>query len=324
MLKKPIGCIVAGALAATSWALDAVAQEFPSRPIHVVVPTAAGGPADIVSRIVGERMAQSLGQPLIVEARPGASGLIGTRFVASAQPDGHTLLVFSNTFIMLPSLVDKIPIDIFKDIAPVGLVVSSPNVLVVHPDLKVKTLKEFIAAAKQQPQGFAYGSPAAGSAAHLTVELLKQRVNIPLNHVPFRGPQPALQEALAGRVPVTIAGVSNALPYIRAGTLTPLAIADVNRSPLLPDVPTFDELGIGGMNLPLWFGMFTTGGTPAETIARLNKELNAALKSPDVIEKLAKVGFGPVGGTPQEFMQVMKREQPIYGKLLTDLGLGAK
>jgi len=323
-VKKTIGYIFSCALIAASWTLSVTAQEFPSRPIRVIVPAGAGATADLVARIIGDRMSQGLGQPWVVEARPGASGLIGTQFVAKAPPDGHTLLVFSNTFIMILSLIDKIPIDIFKDIAPVGLIVSAPNVLVVHPDLHVKSLAEFFSLARQKPQGIDYGSPATGSAAHLTMELLKQRANVTMNHVPFRGPQQAMLETLAGRVPATISGVSNTIPHIQAGTLVPLAIADTRRSPLLPDVPTFEELGIAGMNLPLWFGMFTTGGTPAEAIKRLNGELNRALESPDVVEKLSKAGFDPVGGTPDQFMHVMERERPIYGKLISDLGLKAQ
>lgn len=324
LVKKLNAYVFLCGLIACLWAPNVTAREFPSRPVRVIVPAGTGATADLVARIIGDRMSQGLGQPWVVEARPGASGLIGTQFVAKAPPDGHTLLVFSNTFIMMPSLIDKIPIDIFKDIAPIGLIVSAPNILVVHPDLKAKTFAEFIAVARQRPQGIDYGSPATGSAAHLTMELLKQRANVPMTYVPFKGPQQAMLETLAGRVPATISGVSNSLPHIHAGTLVPLAIADTRRSPLLPDVPTFEELGIAGMNLPLWFGMFTTGGTPTAAVRRLNAELNAALKSPDVAAKLATAGFDPVGGTPEQFMHVMERERPVYEKLISDLGLKAR
>lgn len=323
-MKNCIGYILACSLAAISWVGYVAAQDFPSRPIRVVVPAGAGATADFVARIVGDRMSQGLGQPWVVEAKPGASGLIGTQFVAKAAPDGHTLLVFSNTFIMMPSLIDNMPIDIFKDIAPVGLIVSAPNVLVVHPSLRVKTFAEFLAIARGKPQGVDYGSPATGSAAHLTMELLKQRANVQLTHIPFKGPQQATLETLAGRVPVTISGVVNLLPHIQGGSLVPLAIADTRRSPLLPDVPTFEELGIAGMNLPLWFGMFTTGGTPTASIERLNAELNTALGDAAVVDKLNKAGFDPVGGTPQQFMHVMERERPIYAKLISGLGLKAQ
>lgn len=311
-------------LFAISGTVGVIAQEFPSRPIRVIVPAGTGATADLVARIVGDRMSQGLGQSWVVEARPGASGLIGTQFVAKAPPDGHTLLVFSNTFIMMPSLLENVPIDIFKDIAPIGLIVSAPNILAAHPELGAKTVAEFIDLARRRPQGIDYGSPATGSAAHLTMELLRQRANIALTHIPFKGPQQAMLETLSGRVPVTISGVVNALPHVRAGTLVPLAIADTKRSPLLPEVPTFEEVGISGMNLPLWFGMFTTGGTPPAVIERLNAELNAALKDPGTVEKLNKAGFDPVGGTPQQFMHIMERERPIYGKLISDLGLKAQ
>ena len=180
-MKKLNAYVFLCGLIACLWAPNVTAREFPSRPVRVIVPAGTGATADLVARIIGDRMSQGLGQPWVVEARPGASGLIGTQFVAKAPPDGHTLLVFSNTFIMMPSLIDKIPIDIFKDIAPIGLIVSAPNILVVHPDLKAKTFAEFIAVARQRPQGIDYGSPATGSAAHLTMELLKQRANVPMN-----------------------------------------------------------------------------------------------------------------------------------------------
>jgi tripartite-type tricarboxylate transporter receptor subunit TctC len=323
-VKNGIGYVLACALATALAGSHVAAQEFPSKPIRVVVPAGTGATADLVARIVGDRMSQGLGQSWVVEARPGASGLIGTQFVAKAPPDGHTLLVFSNTFIMMPSLIENIPIDIFKDIAPVGIIVSVPNVLVVHPDLRVKTLAEFLALARERPQGIDYGSPATGSAAHLIMELLSQRAKVKLTHIPFRGPQQAMLETIAGRVPASMTGAANLLPHIGSKALVPLAIADTRRSPLLPDVPTFEEQGITGMNLWVWFGMFTTGGTPPKVIERLNAELNTALKDPGVVEKLSKGGFDPVGGTPEQFMHVMERERPIYGKLISDLGLKAQ
>jgi tripartite-type tricarboxylate transporter receptor subunit TctC len=221
----------------------------------------------------------------------------------------------------MPALFPKISFDIEKDIAPVGLVVSTANFLWVNTERNVRTIAELIALAKKTPGGLDYGSPAVGSAAHLNMELFKRATDIPLNHIPFKGPQQALAETVGNRVPMTIAALGTTAAHWKAGRVIPLAIVDVRRSPALPDIPTFAEQGVSGVDLLAWFGMFTTGGTPRATIERLNRDLNAALKSPETTNKLAQMGFDAVGGTARDFEDLIKRERPIYTRLITELGV---
>lgn len=299
---------------------SAFAQPFPSRPIKIVVPAGAGGAADVLARALGEQMGPALGTTFVIENRGGAGGIIGTDAVAKAPADGYTLLLSSNTFVITPSLY-KVPFDIHRDFAPVGLVASAPNLLVATPDLGAKTLAELIARAKTLPGGLPYGSPAVGSAAHLTVELMARKAGIQVSHVPFKGPQQAMTETLAGRVPVTIAGVSNSIPHLKSGKLVALATTGDKRSPLAPEVPTFAEAGLPGVDVTLWFALLAPAGTPPDVLARLNAELNAALKAPVVAERLARLGFEALGGPASALTDIVRREEPIYAGIVREAGI---
>ena len=296
------------------------AQAFPSRPIKIVVPAGAGGAADLLARAVGDHMATALGTSVVIENRGGAGGLIGSDAVAKAAPDGHTLLVTSNTLVIAPALY-KVPYDTEKDFAPVGMMATAPNLLVVNADLGVKTLAELISLARRESGRLAYGSPAVGSAAHLTVEMLARAAGIQLTHVPFKGPQQAIMETIAGRVPVTIAGVSNALPHLKAGKLVGLAVAGEERSRLIPGVPTFAEAGVKGVDASLWFAMLAPAGTPMPVIDRLNAQLNAALKAADVQARLDALGFDATGGPAVRLGDAMRREIPFYARVVREAGI---
>jgi tripartite-type tricarboxylate transporter receptor subunit TctC len=297
------------------------AQAFPTKPIRVIVPVGAGSTSDVITRVIGEPMSRALGQPWVVENRAGAGGMIGSEAVARAAPDGHTLLVFSSTFIVMPALYPKISFDIAKDIAAVGLVASTGNFLWINAERNVKNIAELITLAKATPGGLDYGSPAVGSTAHLNMEIFKRATGIPINQIPFKGPQQAMAETVGNRVPMTIAALGTTAAHFKAGRVVPIAVVDVRRSAALPNVPTFAEQGVSGVDLSAWFGMFATGGTPRATLERLNRELNAALKSPETAARLAQIGFDPVGGSIQDFEDLMKRERPVYTKLIADLGI---
>lgn len=302
----------------------AVAQTYPSKPIRVIVQTSAGSTSDVIARALGDRMAKGLGQPWLVENRTGASGLIGTEATARAPADGYTVMLASSTTIALPAMFPKMTVDIAKDLAPVGWISSSPNVLVITADRGVKSLAEMIDLARKTPNGLDYGTPSVGSTAHLLVEIFRRNANVPMTHVPFKGAQQAMAETLAGRVPITMAGVSNALAQVRAGKLVPLAVADTKRSPVFPNTPTFAELGHADVDMTFWIGLWATGNSPRPVIERLNRELNATLQAPEVVERLNQLGFEVVGGSEARFAELIARETPLYAKIIAAVGIKAE
>ena len=302
--------------------LPAKAQAWPVKPVRVVVPAGAGGAADILARTLAEPMGAAFSASFIVDNRPGAGGVIGSEIVARAPGDGYTLMVSSNTLIIAPSLY-RVSYDVQRDFTAIGSIASAPNLLVASPELKVKTLAELIALARRTSGGLAYGSPAVGSAAHLTVALLARAAGIELVHVPFKSPQQAMIETISGRIPLTVAGVSNALPHLQGGKLVALANMGAGRSRLVPDVPTPAESGIKGVDLVLWFGMFAPASTPSPRVARINQQLNAALKSPSTQARLESLGFDPAVGTPAQFNDQVRREEPIFARVVRDSGIKA-
>jgi tripartite-type tricarboxylate transporter receptor subunit TctC len=298
------------------------AQSWPVKPVRVVVPAGAGGAADILARTVAEPMGAALNTSFIVDNRPGAGGVIGSEIVARAPGDGYTLLVSSNTLIIAPSLY-KVAYDVQRDFAAIGAIASAPNLLVASPELKVKTLGELIALARRTSGGLTFGSPAVGSAAHLTVELLARAARIELIHVPFKSPQQAIIETISGRIPLTVAGVSNALPHLQGGKLIAIANMGAERSRLVPDVPTPAESGIKGVDLALWFGMFAPSSTPAALVGPINRQLNAALKAPATSGRLESLGFDPMAGTPAEFSERVRRDEPMFARVVREGGIKA-
>jgi len=287
------------ALAATG-VLAAQAQDYPSRPIRIVVPFAPGGVADNSARVVADPLAQRLGQPVVVENRPGASGNIGTQQVAQAAADGHTLLLgFDGTMVINPHVFPSVPFDTLKDFAPVTKLGDATLILVAHPSLPAKTLQEMIALAKTRP--LAYGTSGTGGTPHLAGELLKQRTGAQLEHIPYKGGGPAVTDVVGGQIPLVFTAIASAQQYVRTSRLVALGVPGAKRSSALPDVPTFQESGLAGFDVSAWTGIFAPAATPRGAVERLHKELALVLQSAFVKERYAVLGIEPVGNSPEAF-----------------------
>ena len=276
------------------------AQEYPSKPVRIVVPFAPGGVADNSARVVAEPLAIRLGQQVLVENRPGASGNIGTQQVAQAAPDGYTLLLgFDGTMVINPHVFPKIPFDTLADFAPVTKLGDATLILVAHPSTGFKNLSQMLEAAKSKP--YSYGTSGTGGTPHLAAELLKLRTGAQLEHVPYKGGGPAVVDVLGGQIPLVFTAIASAQQYVRSGRLIGLGVPSAKRSGALPEVATFQESGLAGFDVSSWTGIFAPAKTPPAIVARLQKELNAVLQSPFVKERYATLGIEPVGNTPAEF-----------------------
>ena len=303
----------------------AAAQTFPSKTVTLVVPFPPGGGPDLAARVLAEKLAPKLGQPVVVENRPGAGALLGASAVARSAADGHTLLFTPNTVVISPHVLAPGAgggVDVHKDLVPVISPATTPMVLVANPQLGATTLKGALDLARKSP-GVPYGSPGNGSPMHFAGEMLKRSAGVDLMHVPYRGVGPSITAALSGEVKLLFTGLGGAVPHIKAGKLIPLALTEKARSPLLPDVPTATEQGVAGVEVNAWYGVLAPTGTPALVIARLNKEFNDALNLPDVRERLAGAGLDVLGGTPQVLADFMKADNERYGKLAKELNIKA-
>jgi tripartite-type tricarboxylate transporter receptor subunit TctC len=299
------------------------AQGYPSKPIRVIVPYATGGATDLIARLVGQKLTERLGQPVIVENRPGAGGVIGAEAGARAPADGHTvLLAVPAEMVILPHL-QKMPYRVERDFAPVSLAAVTPLILVVHPALPVKTVQNLIALARSRPGQLTYASAGTGGVQHLAGELLKINAKIDLLHVPYKGAGPVMPDLLGGHVPMFFSGMPPAMPHVRAGKLRALAVTTAKRSPTVPEVPTMQESGMPGFDISNWFAYFVPAGTPAEAITKLNAEMNRALKLQDVREKLASVGAEVVGTSPQELEKFVQVESDKFAQLIKASGAKA-
>jgi tripartite-type tricarboxylate transporter receptor subunit TctC len=299
------------------------AQGYPSKPIRVIVPYATGGATDLIARLVGQKLTERLGQPVIVENRPGAGGVIGAEAGARAPADGHTvLLAVPAEMVILPHL-QKMPYRVERDFAPVSLAAVTPLILVVHPALPVKTVQNLIALARSRPGQLTYASAGTGGVQHLAGELLKINAKIDLLHVPYKGAGPVMPDLLGGHVPMFFSGMPPAMPHVRAGKLRALAVTTAKRSPTVPEVPTMQESGMPGFDISNWFAYFVPAGTPAEAITKLNAEINRALKLQDVREKLASVGAEVVGTSPQELEKFVQVESDKFAQLIKASGAKA-
>jgi len=303
----------------------ATAQTFPSKPITIVVPFPPGGGPDLAARVLAEKMAPKLGQPVVVDNRPGAGALLGASAVARSAADGHTVLLTPNTMVISPHVLPAgagSGVDVHKDLVPVISPATTPMVLVANPSLGATDLKSALDAARKSP-GLPYGSPGNGSPMHFAGEMLKSAAKVDLMHVPYRGVGPSLTAALSGEVKLLFTGLGGAVPHIKSGKLVPLALTEKKRSPLLPDVPTATEQGVSGVEVNAWYGVFAPAGTPAPVVARLNQAFNEALQLPDVREKLAGAGLDVLGGTPQVLADFMKADNERYGRLAKELNIKA-
>ena len=297
---------------------------YPAKSIRFVVPFPAGGPLDIVARAIGQELNKSWGQPVIIDNRPGAGGNIGADAVAKSAPDGHTILMGAvSTHAINPTLYSKLPYDPIRDFAPVTLVTSVPNVLVVHPSVPARTVKDLVSIAKARPGQLNFASGSTGSAGHLAGELFKAMAGVDMVHIPYKGAAPAVVDLLAGHVSLMFDNMSSALPNIKSGRVRAIAVTTLKRSPMLPALPTISESGLRGFDISTWFGVFAPGGTPPAIVARLNAEIVRALATPEMRERLAALGAEPVGNKPEEFAAFIREEIPKYAKVIKASGAKA-
>jgi tripartite-type tricarboxylate transporter receptor subunit TctC len=299
----------------------AIAQDFPSKPIKLIVPFPAGGPNDIIARIVGQRMSELTKQPVVIENRGGQGGALGTDAVAKAAPDGYTIGIVNAGALAINQSVEKVPYETLKDLAPVTLVVTVPEMLVVAGNVPAKNMDELIALAKAEPGKLNFASTGAGSLPHLAGELLKLTAGIDVVHVPYRGAAPAINDLLGQQVQMTFLDLPAILPHIRSGMLKPIALGTAQRSPTAPDVPTTFELGMPELRVENWYGMVAPAGTPTAIIASLNKITTNALADPGVKEKLAEQGLTPAGNSPEQFGEFIVGETAKWAKVIRDAGV---
>ena len=298
-----------------------LAQPYPSKPIHLVVPFPPGGPTDIVGRMVAQKLSDGVGQNVVVENRPGAGGTVGSASVAKAAPDGYTLLYGStSTLAIAPSLYKNLSYDPQKAFAPISLVSSGPIIIAVNEKVPARTLKEFIELAKSSPGKLAYGSGGNGTPPHLAGELFKTVAGVDLLHVPYKGGGPAITDVAAGQVQAIFEGQVALMPHFQSGRVRPLAITGAKRSPALPDVPTATEAGLPKYDANFWSGVVAPAGTPPEVIARLNSALVKALGSAEVRDTLTKQGLEPAGNAPREFAEHIRAEAQKWAAVVKASG----
>jgi tripartite-type tricarboxylate transporter receptor subunit TctC len=307
--------VLAMALAA---APAAAQPAYPTKPIKIIAPVQPGGGVDLVARTVADRLGRALGQPIVVDNQSGGGGVVGSMATAKAAPDGYTLMVgYVGTHGTNPA-VRKLPYDATKDFTPVAMVGGTPNILVVPPALPVATLKEFIAYAKANPGKLSYGSSGPGTLTHLAMEQLKVAADLDVVHVPYRGIGPAITDILGGQTQALFPGLAAALPHIKAGKMKPLAVTGTRRHPLLPEVPTFAELGYPGFDGVQWYGIVGPANLPAPIVKRLNDEINKLLENPDLRQQLASEALEPMPMSPEQFGKYMRDDIAKWSKLAKD------
>ena len=313
---------VAAAQAVAQGPSTSSGQAFPAKPLKMIIPYPPGGGNDTLGRLFAAKLGDRLGQPVVVENRPGAGTLIGTELAAKSPPDGYTILLSSiATHALSPNLYSKVPYDPIKDFAPITLLGIAPTVLVVPADLPAKDLADLVAAAKAKPGGLAYASGGNGTPPHINGEVFKSVAGVDLLHVPYKGGGPALVDLMAGRVQVMLDTAASAMPHVRSGKLRALAITGAKRSPEYPDIPTFAEAGLPGYDTNAWYSMHAPAGTPPEVVRRLNAELVASLKDPDVQARFKQLTTEPVGNTPEEFAAFVKAELDKYARVIKSAGI---
>ena len=310
--------------ACLAFAGTAFPQTYPAKPLRMIVPYAPGGTADILARAVGQKLASAWGQQVIIDNRPGASGMIGADAAAKAAPDGYTLVMaYTSEIAIMPSMLKKMAYDPQRDLAPVTLGAVTPMVLVVHPSLPAHTVKDFVALAKARPGEMPYASAGNGSPAHLAFEWMQRAAKISITHVPYSGAAPALINLLGGHVVIYFSGMPPAMTHVRAGKLRALAVSTAKRSPAARDVPTVAEAGIPGFDVPTWFGVLVPAATPKDVIAKLNVGVAQALNAPDVREQLAREGAETSPTSPEEFAAFIRNETAKFAKIIKDSGATA-
>ena len=292
------------------------AQNFPAKPIRIVVGFAAGGPTDVSGRLLSQKLTEKWGQPVVVEPRTGAGGNIAAEFVAKSAPDGYTLLLPAFAHAVNPSLYANLPFDTEKDFVPVALLTTSANLFAVHPSVPVRNLRELIALAKAKPGQLTYGSAGVASASHLAGELLNSMAGIKITHIPYKGAAPASVDLVGGHISAAFPSISLAAAHAKAGRLRLLGIASLKRAESLPEVPTIAEAGVPGFEVLSWYGLLAPAGTPAEIITRLNQEVTRGLNEPDSVDRIRAIGAEPMKSTPAEFGTFLKKEIAKWAKVI--------
>ena len=325
MTKQPRGAravILAVAVIASATPLHTLAQgAYPSRPVRIIAPTAPGGGNDVVSRLLAQGLSERLGRPVLVENRAGAGTVIGSEVVAKAAPDGHTLLMAVAAFTINPATYKKMPFDTLRDFTPITQALFVPNLMVVHPSLPVRSVKDLIALAKARPGQLSYSSGGQGTNSHMAAELFASMAGIRLLHVPYKGSTPAMIDLIAGNVTMQTTSASSLIPHVRAGRLRALGVSSAQRIAIAPDIPTIIEAGLPGYETSQWSGLLAPAGTPREIITRLHKETVAVLRTPVAMEHLARDGSVVVAGTPEQFAELLSSEVAKWAKVAKAAGI---
>lgn len=304
--------------------LAGAADNYPSRPVRVIVPYAPGGNADLVGRIVAEGLTTRLGVQFVVDNRPGASSIIGTELAVKAPPDGYTILLVANTVAVNPSLTAKLPYDALRDLVPLSLVAQTAQVLVITPSLPATSVKEFVALAKAKPGSLNYGSSGVGSTAHMAGALLNSMAGIQLVHVPYKATAQILVDVMASYLHSGIPSITSSIAHIRSGKLRALGVTSVNRSMQLPEVPSIAEAGVPGYQAVIWNGVLAPRGTPSAILDRLSREVAAAMRAPEATDRYRALGAETIGSTPEEFGKFLRAEIEQYARVIREGGLKAE
>ncbi len=321
MIPKSLGILCATAALAMGGALDASAADWPTKPVRLVVPYAPGGGTDIMARVLTSHLSSRLGQPVVVENKAGAGSTIGTEQIVKSDPDGYTFLVVDTAITVNPFLYKSLPYDALKDLQPVSLLATAPVILVVHPKVPAKSVKELIDLAKARPGQLNFASGGNGASTHLAVELLKSVAGIDMVHVPYKGTGPAVTDVVGGHVDLLMGGISSARSHVEAGRLRALAVTGDERSPAMPDVPTFKELGLAGVNASSYWGVLAPAGTPKPVADRMSKELAAVLQVPEVTKRLTELGYVIIGGSPEDYARNLRSEMEKWGPVIKRAGI---
>jgi tripartite-type tricarboxylate transporter receptor subunit TctC len=322
MHRQTLTALFLGAILITP--LTAAAQQYPTKAIRFVVPFAPGGGTDIIGRVVAQALNDALGQPVVVDNRGGAGSTLGTEIVAKSPADGYTILFGNISLAFNATLYTKLRYDTIRDLAPISLSAVQPNILVIHPGLPAKNLKEFIELARAHPGKYNYASAGTGSGTHLAAELLKLQTKIDIVHVPYKGTGPALTDLLGGQINMMVSTFASALPHVKSGRMRALGVTTVKRSPAAPDVPTLIEGGVAGYDYSTWYGLLAPAGTPKPIIEMLNASNRKVLARDDIKQKLESQGVDPIVNTPAEFSTYMKSETEKWGKVVKATGAKAE
>jgi tripartite-type tricarboxylate transporter receptor subunit TctC len=315
--------MLAAALALLACGSASAQSPFPSKPVHIFVPYPAGGAVDILSRTLGDAVSQTWGQPVVIENRPGAGGVIASQALAVSAPDGYTLIVVASGHPTNAFLYAKLPYDTFKDFTPISLLASSPNILLVRADSPFKTVGDVIAAAKAKPGSLSFGHSGNGTSTHLAGELLKNLAKIDINAIPYKGGLPAINDLLGGQIPLSFNNGPESVGQIQAGAVRALAVTTASRAPFLPDVPSMAE-AVPGYDTEVWWGLLGPAGMPADVVTKLSHDFVAALNTDVVKERLAKLGASPIGSSPAEFDAKIHADYDKWGPIIKAAGMKAE